>query len=264
MSATAHLAEARRLSPLERLEALCDPGSLQLMRTRVVSGRLGARGVVGDGVVGATGSVDGRPIACYAQDGGFLGGSLGERHADTIVRVLQTAGRAGIPVVAFVESGGARMQEGTAALAGYGRIFRETVALSGVVPQISVVSGASAGGGAYSPALTDLILMTDDAAMFLTGPGVVREALGEEIDAAALGGPRVHERNGVCHLVEHDELAAAARVRELLSYLPSGAGEAPPRAAVIEPSLRDPGSVVPVEGRSAYDVRRGAARDGRR
>ena len=208
--------------------------------------------------------MDGRPIACYAQDGGFLGGSLGERHADTIVRVLQTAGRAGIPAVAFVESGGARMQEGTAALAGYGRIFRETVALSGVVPQISVVSGASAGGGAYSPALTDLILMTDDAAMFLTGPGVVREALGEEIDAAALGGPRVHERNGVCHLVERDELAAAARVRELLSYLPSGAGEAPPRAAVIEPSLRDPGSVVPVEGRSAYDVRAGAARDGRR
>ena len=209
MSATAHVAATGRLSPLERLEALCDPGSLQLIRTRVVSGRLGARAVAGDGVVGATGAVDGRPIACYAQDGGFLGGSLGERHADTVVRVLQTAGRSGIPVVAFVESGGARMQEGTAALAGYGRIFRETVALGGIVPQISVVSGSSAGGGAYSPALTDLILMTDDAAMFLTGPGVVREALGEEIDAAGLGGPRVHERNGVCHLVEHDELAAA-------------------------------------------------------
>ena len=209
MSATAHLPETGRLSPLERLEALCDPGSLQLIRTRVVSGRLGARAVAGDGVVGATGAVDGRPIACYAQDGGFLGGSLGERHADTVVRVLQTAGRSRIPVVAFVESGGARMQEGTAALAGYGRIFRETVALGGIVPQISVVSGSSAGGGAYSPALTDLILMTDDAAMFLTGPGVVREALGEEIDAAGLGGPRVHERNGVCHLVEHDELAAA-------------------------------------------------------
>ncbi len=255
MSATAHVAATGRLSPLERLEALCDPGSLQLIRTRVVSGRLGARAVAGDGVVGATGAVDGRPIACYAQDGGFLGGSLGERHADTVVRVLQTAGRSGIPVVAFVESGGARMQEGTAALAGYGRIFRETVALGGIVPQISVVSGSSAGGGAYSPALTDLILMTDDAAMFLTGPGVVREALGEEIDAAGLGGPRVHERNGVCHLVEHDELAAAARVRELLSYLPSGAGDSPPRAAVIEPALRDPGSVVPTSGRSAYDVR---------
>src|SRR5437588_10169957 len=113
------------------------------------------------------------------------------------------------------------MPEGTAGRACYGRIFRHTVALSGVVPQVSVVSGASAGGGAYSPALTDLIVMTEDAAMFLTGPGIVREALGEEIDAAALGGARVHERNGVCHLVEHDELSAAARVRDLLAYLPS-------------------------------------------
>ena len=188
---------------------MCDHGSLQVLRSHVISDRLGERAQPGDGVVGATGTVNGRPIACYAQDGSYLGGSLGERHADTIVRVLQTAGRARIPVVAFVESGGARMQEGTAALAGYGRIFRETVALTGVVPQISVVSGASAGGGAYSPALTDLIVMTEDAAMFLTGPGVVREALGEEIDAAGLGGPRVHDRNGVCHLVEADEAAAA-------------------------------------------------------
>jgi acetyl-CoA carboxylase carboxyltransferase component len=225
----------------------------------VVSPRLGARAVPGDGVVGATGAVAGRPIACYAQDGTYLGGSLGERHADTVVRVLQTAGRAGIPVVAFVESGGARMQEGTAALAGYGRIFRETVALTGVVPQISVVSGASAGGGAYSPALTDLVLMTEDAAMFLTGPGVVREALGEEIDAAGLGGPRVHDRNGVCHLVERDEAAAALRVRELLGYLPSTAGERPPMSEVVPPVLADPGAAVPSEPRRAYDVREALA-----
>ncbi len=248
--------EARkRLSPLERLEALCDPGSLEVIRSRVVSGRLGARAVHGDGVVGGTGLVAGRPIACYAEDGSFFGGSLGERHADTIVRVLQTAGRARIPVVGFVESGGARMQEGTAALAGYGRIFRETVALTGVVPQISVVSGASAGGGAYSPALTDLVLMTEDAAMFLTGPGVVREALGEDVDAATLGGPRVHDRNGVCHLVVADEQHAALQVRELLSYLPSSAGEVVPLTAPDDPELADPGSVVPVSGRSVYDVR---------
>jgi acetyl-CoA carboxylase carboxyltransferase component len=206
-------------------------------------------------VVGATGLVAGRPIACYAQDGSFLGGSLGEQHADTIVRVLQIASRALIPVVAFVESGGARMQEGTAALAGYGRIFRHTVGLSGVVPQISVVSGASAGGGAYSPALTDLIVMTQDAAMFLTGPGVVREALGEEIDAASLGGPHVHDRNGVCHLVERDELSAAARVRELLAYLPSAAGAPAPRGESVDAELPDPGAVVPVEPRRVYDVR---------
>jgi acetyl-CoA carboxylase carboxyltransferase component len=255
MTATLVVEPAARLSPFERLEVLCDPGSVQVMRSRVTSTRLGDRAIDGDGVVGATGMVAGRPIACYAQDGSYLGGSLGERHADTIIRVLQTAERARIPVVGFVESGGARMQEGTAALGGYGRIFRHTVGLTGVVPQISIVSGSSAGGGAYSPALTDLILMTEDAAMFLTGPGVVREALGEEIDAAALGGPRVHDRNGVCHLVERDVPAAAARVRELLGYLPSAAGEAPPLVDAVEPDLDDPGRVVPSEPRRSYDVR---------
>ncbi|HZE06795.1 MAG TPA: acyl-CoA carboxylase subunit beta [Solirubrobacteraceae bacterium] len=255
MTATVERAPGARLEPLERLEALCDPGSVRVLRSHARSSRLGARAAAGDGVVGATGTVDGRPVACYAQDGAFLGGSLGERHADTIVRVLMLAGRARMPVVGFVESGGARMQEGTAALAGYGRIFRETVALNGVVPQISVVSGASAGGGAYSPALTDLIVMTEDAAMFLTGPGVVREALGEEIDAAGLGGPHVHDRNGVCHLVERDEASAAFRVRELLSYLPSAAGQTPPRAESVDAAAPDPGAYVPAAPRSAYDVR---------
>ena len=226
-----------------------------MLRSRVTSARAGAARPPATGWSAPPGLVAGRPIACYAQDGRYLGGSLGERHADTIVRVLQTAERARIPVVAFVESGGARMQEGTAALAGYGRIFRQTVQLTGVVPQLSVVSGASAGGGAYSPALTDLIVMTEDAAMFLTGPGVVRDALGEEIDAAALGGPRVHDRNGVCQLVEADELSAARRMRELLGYLPSAAGDPVPRALVREPALADPGSVVPSEPRRAYDVR---------
>jgi acetyl-CoA carboxylase carboxyltransferase component len=255
MSAAAVSPAIQRLRPLERLEALCDPGSLQVVRSLARSTRLGERAVEGDGVVGATGEVAGRPIVCYAQDGGFLGGSLGERHADTIVRVLEMAARGRIPVVAFVESGGARMQEGTAALAGYGRIFRHTVGLTGVVPQISIVSGASAGGGAYSPALTDLIVMTKDAAMFLTGPEVVREALGEEIDAAGLGGPHVHDRNGVCHLVEPDEVSAAARVRELLGYLPSAAGQPLPRADSVLPTLADPGPLVPANPRRAYDVR---------
>ena len=255
MSVTYVESPTRRLDPLQRLEALCDPGSLRLVRSFARSSRLGDRAVAGDGVVGGTGLVAGRPIACYAQDASFLGGSLGERHADTIVRVLQMAERARMPVVSFVESGGARMQEGTAALEGYGRIFRQTVAMTGLVPQISVVSGASAGGGAYSPALTDLIVMTQDAAMFLTGPSVVREALGEEIDAAGLGGPNVHARNGVCHLVERDEASAATRVRELLSYLPSSSGQQPPRALPVEPAAHDPGEFVPESSRKAYDVR---------
>jgi acetyl-CoA carboxylase carboxyltransferase component len=244
-----------RLTALERLEVLCDEGSVQVMRSGVTSTRMGSRARPGDGVVGATGTVDGRPIVCYAQDGTYLGGSLGERHADTVVRVLETARKGRVPVIGFVESGGARMQEGTAALGGYGRVFRETVRLGGIVPQISVVSGNSAGGGAYSPALTDVIVMTEDASMFLTGPGIVQEALGENVDAAELGGRRVHERNGVCHLVERDDAAAAARVRSLLGYLPSSSGEAPPCAPAREPASADPAASVPAEQRRVYDVR---------
>ena len=137
----------------------------------------------------------------------------GAAHAETIVRMLELADRARAPVVGFVGSGGARMQEGVAALGGYGRIFRRIVGLSGRVPQISIISGLSAGGGAYSPALTDWVVMTADASMFLTGPAVVREALGEEVTATKLGGTRVHERNGVCHFVVPTDDDAARLVR---------------------------------------------------
>ena len=130
-----------------------------------------------------------------------MGGSLGAAHADTIVRVMGLAGQSGVPVVGFVESGGARLQEGHAALAGYGRIFRASVELSTKVPQVSIVTGVSAGGGAYSPALTDFVVMTESARMFLTGPKVVRDALGEEVSMQDLGGPGVHSKNGVCQLV---------------------------------------------------------------
>ena len=142
-----------------------------------MSGQMGAKARAGDGVVGGAGLVEGRPVFCYAQDAGYVGGSLGVAHAETIVRVLELADRARAPVVGFVGSGGARMQEGVNALGGYARIFRRTVALSGLVPQISIISGLSAGGGAYSPALTDWIVMTEGSSMFLTGPGVVREAM---------------------------------------------------------------------------------------
>jgi acetyl-CoA carboxylase carboxyltransferase component len=209
----------------------------------------------GDGVIGATGCVDGRPIACYAQDPSYVGGSLGEVHAETICRVLRTAGRARIPVVGFIESAGARLQEGVAALAAYGGIFNKNVALSGQVPQISVICGASAGGGSYSPALTDFVVMTKHASMFLTWPGAVKEVMGEDIDATALGGPRVHDRNGVCQLTADGDQDAAWLVRELLHYLPQHAYE----VARLEPS-HDPfdglsGDAVPDATRRIYDVR---------
>jgi acetyl-CoA carboxylase carboxyltransferase component len=246
---------AERLGPLERLETLCDPGSIQLVRPDVVSRRMGDRATSGDGVIGATGRVDGRPVACFAQDPTFLGGSLGEVHADTIVRVLGMAERARIPVVGFIESAGARLQEGVAALCGYGRIFRAHTLLSGVVPQISVICGASAGGGSYAPALTDFVVMTQRASMFLTGPGIVKEVTGEDVDSATLGGPKVHDRNGVCQLVAEDDVDAAWTVRDLLDHLPQHAGAAPNRWPAMEPLGERPDVTVPTSDRGVYDMR---------
>jgi acetyl-CoA carboxylase carboxyltransferase component len=239
----------------ERLEALCDAGSFRPLRSGVLSRRLGERARGGDGVVAGAGRVSGRPVFCYAQDPAFMGGSLGEAHADSIVRVMELAGHAGAPVVGFIESGGARLQEGHAGLAGYGRIFRKSVELSSRVPQISVVTGVSAGGGSYSPALTDFVLMTSAARMFLTGPRVVREALGEEVTMEELGGPRVHEGNGVCQLVADSEHEASELVRELLGLLPQGIGERAAIAAPAPPGGADPSACVPAEARRVYDVR---------
>ncbi len=160
-----------------------------------------------------------------------------------------------MPVVAFLESAGARLQEGAAALGGFGRIFTENVALSGVVPQISVVTGTSAGGGCYSPALTDFVLMTTEASMFLTGPKIVKQALGEEVSANALGGVHVQERNGVCDLVVGDDNEAAAVVRELLAYLPRKAGETSSPCAPEIPPAGDPSAALPPHARGFYDVR---------
>jgi acetyl-CoA carboxylase carboxyltransferase component len=245
--------------PLEQLQRLCDPGSFRSLRSGVSSPRLGERAAPGDGVLAGAGEVGGRPVFCYAQDPAFLGGSLGEVHADTIVGLLRMAGAAGAPVVGFVRSGGARLQEGHSALAGYGRIFRASVELSRRVPQISILDGVSAGGGAYSPALTDFVVMTDAARMFLTGPQVVREALGEEIGMEALGGPRVHGRNGVCQIVAADPAAAIDSARRLLGLLPPAIGSPLPPAPALDPAGVDPGATVPDNPRKVYDVRDVAA-----
>jgi acetyl-CoA carboxylase carboxyltransferase component len=248
-------AEPRALDARGRLEALCDPGSLHVIRSTVLPRRESKRMAPGDGVVGAGGTVAGRPVFCYAQDQGFAGGSLGEAHADTIIRVMELAERAAAPVVGFIASGGARMDDGVAALAGYGRIFRHNVRLSGRVPQISVISGVSAGGGSYSPALTDFVVMTEQSALFLTGPGVVREVMGEDVDAAGLGGPRVHSGNGVSQFVADDDRAAVGLVRDLLSYLPQRAGDSPPIGPPGGVPSLDPSQLIPSSPRKVYDVR---------
>jgi len=249
------LKEPREVTARDRLELLCDPGSLHVIRSTVLPRRESKRMREGDGVVGAAGTISGRPVYCYAQDQSFAGGSLGEAHADTIVRVMELAGRAGVPVIGFVASGGARMDDGIAALGGYGRIFRESVRLSGKVPQISVITGVSAGGGAYSPALTDFVVMTEGSAMFLTGPGVVKEVTGEDVDAQELGGPKVHSKNGVCQFVAGTDHEAVGLVRELLAHLPQRAGETVPHGLPAPVPAHDPSDFVPEAARKVYDVR---------
>lgn len=241
--------------PLERLELLCDPGSFAALRSGVVSAAMGERATSGDGVIAGAGTVDGRPVFCYAQDPHYLGGSLGAAHAESIVRIMRLAGDASAPVVGFVESGGARLQEGHAALGGYGRIFRASVELSRKVPQVSIVTGVSAGGGAYSPALTDFVVMTRNARMFLTGPRIVEAALGERVSMEDLGGPDVHSRNGVCQLVADSDRDAAQTTRELLALLPGRLGERPPRRPDPVAPGGDPAAAVPEDPRRVYDVR---------
>jgi adenylyl-sulfate kinase len=233
------------LSPDQRLEALCDSGSLE--RLEPANAHLG--------VHAARGRVADRPIVCYAQDSRIAGGSVGVAEAEVIVHALEASARAAVPLVAFLESAGARLQEGASALGGFGRIFSANVALGSRVPQISVITGTSAGGGCYSPALTDFVVMTERATMFLTGPRIVRQALGEEVTAEALGGAAVHERNGVCQLVAADDLEAVAYCRELLSYLPQSAGEPPPLRRPAPAPMDDPGIVLPGRSRSYYDMR---------
>jgi acetyl-CoA carboxylase carboxyltransferase component len=247
--------EARVLTPLERLEMLCDPGSVHVIRSVVRSNGMGAKAREGDGVVGASATIAGRPIFCYAEDGRFAGGSLGTVHADTIVRILELAYDARAPVVGFVESAGARVQEGASALIAYAKVFKANVRLSGQVPQISIVTGSSAGGGCYSPALTDFIVMTSGTSMFLTGPGVVRSVMGEDVTAAELGGSRVHARNGVCNFVAETEVDAAVLARVLLSYLPQNAWERPVEIDPSPPASGDPGALVPREPSRVYDIR---------
>jgi acetyl-CoA carboxylase carboxyltransferase component len=230
-------------TPLGRLEALVDPGTLHLIRT-----------AVGDGVVAASGRVDGRPVFCWAQDGRFKGGSLGAAGGDTIKRVFALANRAGAPVVCFPESGGARVQEGVAGLTAYGAIFHAEATAR--VPVITVVAGACAGGAAYGAAVGDLTISAgEDAKMFLTGPRVIQEITREEVTAIDLGGVKVHSANGVIHLAASDDEEAADYVRQVLSYLPSRLGDTPPLSTPRSPLGDDPGEVLPPSPRQVYDVR---------
>jgi acetyl-CoA carboxylase carboxyltransferase component len=241
-----------------RIARLADEGSFvefgSTARHQATAFGLADKRPDGDGVVTGTATVDGRPVGVFAQDPSALGGSLGATHARKIAMVMDRALRARTPVVGLLDSGGARIQEGVAALDGYGTIFHRNVKASGRVPQLSVVLGPCAGGAVYSPALTDVVIMAADRAhMFVTGPRVVKAVTFEEVSLADLGGAELHgTTSGVAHLVADDVDGALDLARQVLSYLPSSAWDEPPLAAPAPPG---PLAAVPDDHRQPYDVR---------
>jgi propionyl-CoA carboxylase beta chain len=211
----------------ERVEALLDVGSFieldELARHRSTNFGMQKNRPFGDGVITGYGTVDGRPICVFSQDVTVFGGALGEVYGEKIVKILDFAMKTGCPVVGINEGGGARIQEGVVSLGLYGEIFRRTVHASGVIPQISLIMGAAAGGHVYSPALTDFVVMVDGTSqMFITGPDVVRTVTGEDVTLEELGGARTHNtKSGNAHYLASDEDDAINYVKSLLSYLPS-------------------------------------------
>lgn len=243
-----------------RLERLLDEGSFVELgsrrRHRASAFGLERRRPDSDGVVAGTGRIAGQPVNVYAQDRKVLGGSLGEAHADKIARSIDKAIKGGVPIVGINDSGGARIQEGVAALDGYGSVFSGNVAASGRVPQLALILGPCAGGAVYSPALMDFVIMSDEAYMFLTGPRVVKSVTGEEIDSRGLGGPEVHGKSsGVAHFLVQDDEEAFALARRLLEFLPPSASARAPSRAPVPPPDVDLAEIVPADGRQPYDVR---------
>ncbi|MDG6938897.1 MAG: acyl-CoA carboxylase subunit beta [Nitrososphaerota archaeon] len=250
-----------KLTARERIERLLDPGTFQEL-DKFVAHRATGFGMekntaLGDGVVTGYGRVNGRLTYLFAHDFTVLGGSLGETFGKKIVKVMDLALRNGAPVVGLNDSGGARIQEGVVSLAAYTEIFFRNTLASGVVPQISVIAGPSAGGTVYSPALTDVVIMVKGISnMFITGPDVVKAALGQDVTLEELGGSAVHtKKSGVAHFMAEDEAESFRLVRRLLTYLPQNNSELPPH---IEP--RDSPSRTDAWLRGAapsdpYDVR---------
>ncbi|MGH3436654.1 MAG: acyl-CoA carboxylase subunit beta [Sciscionella sp.] len=218
----------------ERIELLLDAGSFveldELARHRSTNFGQERNRPYGDGVVTGYGTVDGRDVCVFSQDVTVFGGSLGEVYGEKIVKVMDLAIKTGRPIVGINEGGGARIQEGVVSLGLYGEIFTRNTHASGVVPQISLIMGANAGGHVYSPALTDFVVMVDETSqMFITGPDVVKTVTGEEVTFEELGGARTHNtKSGNAHYLAADEQDAISYVKELLSFLPSNNLSEPP------------------------------------
>jgi len=261
-----------RKTARERIDMLLDPGSFveldALVRHRSTNFGMEAKRPFGDGVVTGTGTIDGRPVAVFSQDATVFGGSLGEVYGEKIVKVMDVAAKIGCPVIGINDGGGARIQEGVVALGLYGEIFVRNVRASGVVPQISLIMGPSAGGAVYSPALTDFTVMVDETShMFITGPDVIKTVTGEDVGMEELGGGRTHNsKSGVAHYLGSDEQDAIDYVKELLSFLPSNNLSEPPTYPAPEPTEgsiedgitdtdRELDTLIPDSANTPYDIR---------
>ena len=250
-----------KLTARERLEQLLDRGTFHELEPFITHQGdemgLATEKYLGDGVITGYGQIDGRTVYVYAQDFTVYGGTLSEMQSHKICRVMDLAVRNGVPFIGLIDSGGARIQEGVRSLGGYAEIFRRNAQYSGVIPQISLMLGPCAGGAAYSPALTDLIIMVEKHSyMFLTGPQVIKAVTGEVIDTESLGGADVHMSvSGTAHLATKTEQEALALCRRVLSYLPSNNVENPPFVPPVDDPLRmddDLNSIVPLDPSVPY------------
>jgi acetyl-CoA carboxylase carboxyltransferase component len=256
--------ETGKLTARERLDLLFDPGSFHeldmFVRHRGTYFDMPGTFVPGEGVVTGYGLVNGRTVCAYSQDFTSMAGTLGEMHAKKICKVMDLAMRLGVPVVGFNDSGGARIQEGVDALSGYGQIFFRNSCASGVIPQISAIMGPTAGGAVYSPAMTDWVFMVKKTSyMFITGPAVIKETTGEEIDFESLGGAMTHNtKSGVAHFACDGDAQAIEMIKELLSYLPANNMEDPPYVDTSDDPNRiapELDAIIPEDPRKSYDMR---------
>jgi len=253
---------AGKMSARERVDALVDPGSFAenglFAKHRATLFGMEGKDMPADGVVTGAGSVAGRLVHLASQDFTVAGGAAGEVHSIKVAEIMMHSLKTGSPFVFINDSGGARVQEGIDSLSGYGKVFYTNVMLSGAVPQISLICGPCAGGAAYSPALTDFIIQTRQAQMFITGPQVIKGVTGEDVTADELGGPDAHmTKSGVIHFIANDDKHAVQLCQKLLSFLPSNNLEDPPE---IEGDSRVDaddkiGEIVPIENKKSYDVR---------
>ncbi len=253
--------EGGKLTARERVASLVDPNSFQeigiFAQHRSTYFGMDGKEMPADGVVTGCAKIDGRLVHLASQDFTVGGGSAGETHNDKCVDMMRLAMKTGSPFVFINDSGGARVQEGIDSLAGYGRVFYNNVLLSGVVPQISIICGPCAGGAVYSPALTDFVIQTAKARMFITGPKVIKQVTGEVVSDEELGGPHAQMSSGVVHLIARDDEDATQLCRRLLSFMPSNNLEDAPQLPYSLPIDSDPAmnGIVPVDNKAVYDVR---------